>query len=161
MGRNTDCLKRSAAIRIISCGVRAITSATDDLRVDDLVDRDPIPFWGKGVVTLLGDAAHPVLPHTGQGAAQAIVDAVALGKALREGASVERALRAYENDRRKKTSALLAQGRRTARVMKTMNPMANYLREVAIRLMPVKTIVKIIVTINRCAGTDVSASSLR
>jgi len=140
---------------------RAITSATDDLRVDDLVDRDPIPFWGKGVVTLLGDAAHPVLPHTGQGAAQAIVDAVALGKALREGASVERALRAYENDRRKKTSALLAQGRRTARVMKTMNPMANYLREVAIRLMPVKTIVKIIVTINRRAGTDVSAPSSR
>jgi len=138
---------------------RAITSATDDLRVDDLVDRDPIPFWGRGVVTLLGDAAHPVLPHTGQGAAQAIVDAVALGKVLSGATAIEPALRSYEADRRKKTTTLLAQGRRTARIMRTMNPVANWLREVAIRLAPVKTIVKVIVTINRRAGTDVSAPS--
>ena len=81
---------------------RAVTSATDDLRCDELVDRDPIPFWGKGVVTLLGDAAHPLLPHTGQGAAQAIVDAVTLGKLLSGHADVERALRSYERERRKK-----------------------------------------------------------
>ena len=62
---------------------RAITSATDDMRFDELVDRDPLRWWGSGVVTLLGDAAHPLLPHTGQGAAQAIVDAVTLGKAVR------------------------------------------------------------------------------
>ena len=61
---------------------RAVTSATTELRCDELVDRDPLPFWGRGSVTLLGDAAHPVLPHTGQGAAQAIVDAVELGRAL-------------------------------------------------------------------------------
>ena len=72
---------------------RAVTSATDDLRYDELVDRDPIPFWSKGVVTLLGDAAHPLLPHTGQGAAQAIVDAVTLAKPLEDDADVERALR--------------------------------------------------------------------
>jgi 2-polyprenyl-6-methoxyphenol hydroxylase-like FAD-dependent oxidoreductase len=140
---------------------RAITSATEDLRVDDLVDRDPIPFWGRGVVTLLGDAAHPVLPHTGQGAAQAIVDAVALRTVLRGANAIDPALRSYEADRRKKTAALLAQGRRTARVMRTMNPVANWLREVAIRLAPVKTIVKVVVTINRRAGTDVSAPSSR
>ena len=63
---------------------RAVTAATEDLRVDELVDRDPLPFWGKGPVTLLGDAAHPLLPQTGQGAAQALVDAVTLGKALRD-----------------------------------------------------------------------------
>ena len=62
---------------------RAITSHTDELRCDELADRDPLPHWGKGVVTLLGDAAHPVLPHTGQGAAQAIADAVALGRKSR------------------------------------------------------------------------------
>ena len=75
----------------------AVTSVTTDMRVDELFDRDPLPFWGKGVVTLLGDAAHPVLPHTGQGAAQAIVDAVALGQAVGENGNVENALRSYTN----------------------------------------------------------------
>jgi 2-polyprenyl-6-methoxyphenol hydroxylase-like FAD-dependent oxidoreductase len=128
---------------------RAVTSATVDMRYDELVDRDPIPFWGKDVVTLLGDAAHPVLPHTGQGAAQAMVDAVTLAKTLRDGADVERALRAYEHDRRGKTAALLKQGRRTARVMKTTNPVACYLREVALRLAPVNALARVYMRINR------------
>ncbi len=135
---------------------RAVTSATDDLRCDELFDRDPIPFWGTGVVTLLGDAAHPLLPQTGQGAAQAIVDAVTLGKALRGGAVIEPALRSYEHERREKTAALLGQGRRTARVMRMTNPVACYLRELVVRMMPVKAMVKIFVRINRRAGTDVS-----
>jgi 2-polyprenyl-6-methoxyphenol hydroxylase-like FAD-dependent oxidoreductase len=132
---------------------RAITSATDDLRCDELVDRDPIPFWGTGVVTLLGDAAHPVLPHTGQGAAQAMVDAVTLGRALTGGVSIEPALRAYE--RRQKTARLLGQGRRTAFIMRTMNPVACAVREFVIRMMPVTAIVKFLVKINRRAGTAV------
>ncbi len=45
---------------------RAVTSATEEMRCDELVDREPLPFWGEGAVTLLGDAAHPLLPHTGQ-----------------------------------------------------------------------------------------------
>jgi 2-polyprenyl-6-methoxyphenol hydroxylase-like FAD-dependent oxidoreductase len=134
---------------------RAVTSATDDLRYDELVDRDPIPFWGTDVVTLLGDAAHPLLPHTGQGAAQAIVDAVTLGRALGRDAGVERALRSYERERRTKTATLLAQGRRTARIMRTTNPVACYIREVAVRMMPVTSIVKVLATINRRAGTDI------
>jgi 2-polyprenyl-6-methoxyphenol hydroxylase-like FAD-dependent oxidoreductase len=134
---------------------RAITSATDDLRCDELVDRDPIPFWGTGVVTLLGDAAHPVLPHTGQGAAQAMVDAVTLGRALTGGVSIEPALRAYERERRQKTARLLGQGRRTAFIMRTMNPVACAVREFVIRMMPVTAIVKFLVKINRRAGTAV------
>ncbi len=134
---------------------RAITSATDDLRCDELVDRDPIPFWGTGVVTLLGDAAHPVLPHTGQGAAQAMVDAVTLGQALTGGVSIEPALRAYERGRHQKTARLLGQGRRTASIMRTMNPVACAARELVIRMMPVTAIVKFLVKINRRAGTAV------
>jgi 2-polyprenyl-6-methoxyphenol hydroxylase-like FAD-dependent oxidoreductase len=134
---------------------RAITSATDDLRCDELVDRDPIPFWGTGVVTLLGDAAHPVLPHTGQGAAQAMVDAVTLGHALTGSIRIEPALRSYERHRREKTARLLGQGRRTASIMSTMNPVACAARELAIRMMPVKAIMKFLVKINRRAGTDV------
>jgi 2-polyprenyl-6-methoxyphenol hydroxylase-like FAD-dependent oxidoreductase len=134
---------------------RAVTSGTDDLRCDELVDRDPIPFWGRGVVTLLGDAAHPVLPHTGQGAAQAIVDAVTLGRLLTGNVDVERALRAYEQERRAKTTTLLAQGRRTARLMRSTNPITCAVRDVAVRLMPVKTLFKLLARINRRAGTDV------
>jgi 2-polyprenyl-6-methoxyphenol hydroxylase-like FAD-dependent oxidoreductase len=134
---------------------RAIALATDDLRCDELVDRDPIPFWGTGVVTLLGDAAHPVLPHTGQGAAQAMVDAVTLGRLLAGSASIEPALRAYERERRQKTARLLGQGRRTAAIMRTMNPVACAVRNVVIRLMPVTSIVKFLVKINRRAGTAV------
>ena len=135
---------------------RAVTSATEELRYDELVDRDPIPFWGKGVVTLLGDAAHPLLPHTGQGAAQAIVDAVTLGKTLSADGNIERSLRSYELQRREKTTALLGQGRWTARMMRTTNPFACYVREVVLRLIPVKPFVKIFVRTNRRAGTDTS-----
>lgn len=134
---------------------RAITAATTDLRCDELVDRDALPFWGTETVTLLGDAAHPVLPHTGQGAAQAMVDAVALGKALAGDGPVEPALRSYERERLRKTAALLAQGRRTARVMRTTNATLCALRDLGIRLMPVQQFVKFTVRINRRAGTDV------
>ena len=131
--------------RDVPCG----DGRTTDMRIDELYDRDPLPFWGKGVVTLLGDAAHPVLPHTGQGAAQAMVDAVALGQALGKNGDVEDALRSYERGRREKTAVLVAQGRRTARIMGTTNPLACRLREVAVRLAPAKTLVKLFAAINR------------
>jgi 2-polyprenyl-6-methoxyphenol hydroxylase-like FAD-dependent oxidoreductase len=55
--------------------------------------------WGRGRVTLLGDAAHPCTPDLAQGACQALEDAVALGRALAGDADVARALRAYEQSR--------------------------------------------------------------
>jgi 2-polyprenyl-6-methoxyphenol hydroxylase-like FAD-dependent oxidoreductase len=132
---------------------RAVTSATSEMRFDELVDRDPLPSWGRGPVTLLGDAAHPMLPQTGQGAAQAIVDAVRLGAGLASSSSVEDALRAYEAERRTRTAALVAQGRRTARIMRMTNPVANSLRDVVIRLIPVGPLVNFVATLNRRAGT--------
>jgi 2-polyprenyl-6-methoxyphenol hydroxylase-like FAD-dependent oxidoreductase len=135
---------------------RAITSATSEFHYDGvLVDRDPLPTWGTGVVTLIGDAAHPMLPHTGQGAAQAIVDAVTLGKMLSGDTNVERTLRAFEAERQPKTAALVGQGRRTARFMRIRNPIACYAREIAFRVFPVKPIMKLYVRVNRRAGTDV------
>ncbi len=135
---------------------RAVTSVTEDLRCDELVDRDPIPCWGNGLVTLLGDAAHPVLPHTGQGAAQAIVDAVTLGKVLGAAADIPTALRLYERERRAKTAILLAQGRRTARIMRTMNPVACWVREGIVKWTPAKPFMKFYAKINRRAGTDIT-----
>lgn len=138
---------------------RAITSATSELRYDGvLVDRDPLPSWGSGRVTLLGDAAHPMLPHTGQGAAQAIVDAVTLGKMLAGDVDVERTLRAFEAERQPKTAALVRQGRRTARIMRIRDPIVCYAREVAFRAFPVKSVMKFYVRVNRRAGTDVAVN---
>jgi 2-polyprenyl-6-methoxyphenol hydroxylase-like FAD-dependent oxidoreductase len=136
---------------------RAITSATRELRYDGvLVDRDPLPRWGDGVVTLIGDAAHPMLPHTGQGAAQALVDAVTLGKMLVGDGDVERTLRAFEAERMPKTAALVRQGRRTARFMRIRNPVACYVREAAVRMAPLKAVMKLYVRVNRRAGTSMS-----
>ena len=137
---------------------RAITSATSEFYYDGvLVDRDPLPTWGTGMVTLIGDAAHPMLPHTGQGAAQAIVDAVTLGKMLGAGSAVERTLRAFESERLSKTAALVRQGRRTARFMRIRNPLACWARERALRAVPLKPLMKLYVRVNRRAGTDVES----
>jgi salicylate hydroxylase len=64
-----------------------------------LFDRDPLPRWSHGCVTLLGDAAHPMLPFLGQGAAMAIEDAAVLSRALSASADVEEALGRYEQAR--------------------------------------------------------------
>ena len=138
---------------------RAVSSATTDLRLDELFDRDPLPFWSRGLVTLLGDAAHPLLPHTGQGAAQAIVDGVVLGRLLTGDARIADALLAYEAERHGKTAALLQQGRRTARVMRVMNPIACAIREAIVRAIPADLVARLLVQINRRAGTDVRTSA--
>lgn len=76
-----------------------------------MVDRDPLPRWSFGGVTLLGDAAHPMFPVGSNGASQAIVDARALARALALGYTAETALEAYEHDRRDVTSAVVLANR--------------------------------------------------
>jgi salicylate hydroxylase len=67
-----------------------------------LYDREPLPTWTRGRLTLLGDAAHPMLPHLGQGANQSIEDGMALATILAQvdAAAVPAALLAYERLRR-------------------------------------------------------------
>jgi len=78
-----------------------------------LYDREPLPTWSRGRLTLLGDAAHPMLPHLGQGANQSIEDGMALAtiltRATRETAPA--ALLAYERLRRERV-ALVQRGAR-------------------------------------------------
>ena len=62
--------------------VGAIIAQVDATFRWGLYDREPLPTWTRGRLTLLGDAAHPMLPHAGQGANQAIEDAVALATVL-------------------------------------------------------------------------------
>jgi len=65
-----------------------------------MVDRDPLPFWSMGRVTLLGDAAHLMYPLGSNGASQAILDATALAEALSTNDRIDSALIDYENRRR-------------------------------------------------------------
>jgi salicylate hydroxylase len=71
-----------------------------------LYDRDPLPTWTKGRLTLLGDAAHPMLPHLGQGANQSIEDGMALATILARADrnTIPAALLAYERLRRERVS---------------------------------------------------------
>ena len=80
--------------------VAAIIEATPPDRIlrTDIYDRDPIERWHAGRVVLLGDAAHPMTPNLGQGAGQAIEDAVVLDECLAASSSIEEALTATSND---------------------------------------------------------------
>ncbi|MBO0764862.1 MAG: FAD-dependent monooxygenase [Hyphomicrobiaceae bacterium] len=78
-----------------------------------LYDREPLARWTRGRLTLLGDAAHPMLPHAGQGANQAIEDGVALAEVLARAdrASATRALKIYEHVRRVHTAGVQLKSR--------------------------------------------------
>jgi 2-polyprenyl-6-methoxyphenol hydroxylase-like FAD-dependent oxidoreductase len=108
----------------------------EDIRLDELFDRDPIRVWGKRCVTLLGDAAHPMLPHAGQGAAQALEDAVTLGHTLEFAENNEAALRRYEQLRFARTRKVVLTARRNARLASVRSAIGCRLRDLVIRLVP-------------------------
>ncbi len=87
--------------------VPALLAATDRILEYPMVDRDPLPWWGRGRVTLLGDAAHPMYPIGSNGASQAVLDARALARHLATATDTESALQAYEAERRPLTNALV------------------------------------------------------
>jgi 2-polyprenyl-6-methoxyphenol hydroxylase-like FAD-dependent oxidoreductase len=76
-----------------------------------MVDRDPLPTWNFGRVTLLGDAAHPMYPVGSNGASQAIIDARVLARELALQPSIENAVAAYDAQRRPATAAVVLANR--------------------------------------------------
>jgi salicylate hydroxylase len=80
-----------------------------------LFDREPLASWTQGRVTLLGDAAHPVLPFLGHGAVLAIEDGVVLGRAVTASASVEEALQRYEAARRDRAAFVVHESRKAGK----------------------------------------------
>jgi 2-polyprenyl-6-methoxyphenol hydroxylase-like FAD-dependent oxidoreductase len=90
----------------------ALIEATGDFFEFPCCDRDPLPRWSFGPVTLLGDAAHPMYPTGANGASQAILDARALTNHLTSGASVTEALAAYDAERRPATAQIVLSNRR-------------------------------------------------
>lgn len=108
-----------ALLRTFDPALRALVEATApaDIRTDELVDRAPLRRWGDRRMTLLGDAAHPMLPHAGQGAAQALEDAAVLGRCVASERDLSSALRRYERLRMPRAYAVVALARRNARAV--------------------------------------------
>ena len=77
-----------------------------------MVDRDPVPQWSFGRVTLLGDAAHPIYPIGSNGASQAILDAEARAEAVSSTPHTEEALQRYQNKRLPPTAEIVESNRR-------------------------------------------------
>src|SRR4051794_2452924 len=91
--------------------VPALIRAAEAVYEFPMVDRDPLPWWTRGRVTLLGDAAHPMYPIGSNGASQAILDARWLALQLATQPGVEAALAAYESARRPATAAIVEANR--------------------------------------------------
>jgi 2-polyprenyl-6-methoxyphenol hydroxylase-like FAD-dependent oxidoreductase len=92
--------------------IPAVVRATEIVYEYPMVDRDPLPRWTFGRVTLLGDAAHAMYPMGSNGATQAIVDGRALAYHLATSGDVDTALARYEADRRPRTTAVQLDNRR-------------------------------------------------
>jgi 2-polyprenyl-6-methoxyphenol hydroxylase-like FAD-dependent oxidoreductase len=102
--------------------VPAFIRAADNVLEFPMVDQDPLPRWSFGRVTLLGDAAHPMVPRGSNGAGQSILDARVLTAALLEHADPAAALSVYQKQRLEATTRIVLTNR--------TNPPDAILREV-------------------------------
>ena len=102
--------------------VPAFIRAADSVLEFPMVDQDPLPRWSFGRITLLGDAAHPMVPRGSNGAGQAILDVRVLTDALCDQADPVAALASYEKQRLEATTRVVLTNR--------TNPPDAILREV-------------------------------
>lgn len=117
--------------------VQQILDATipESILRGDVMDRKPDSVWGQGRVTLLGDAAHAMSFNIGQGACQAIEDALVLaGHLAAPGATVTQALRTYEAERQERTRPMQLLAHRIGVMGSIENPVAVWLRDRVLRL---------------------------
>jgi salicylate hydroxylase len=115
---------------------REIVCAADRWLKWALFDAAPLPHWGRGPVTLLGDAAHPILPYLAQGAALAIEDAAELAHCMGHASRDDPAgaMRLYEQRRRARTARAQREARRNGTVYQ-MGAVAGLVRTLALAAM--------------------------
>jgi len=121
-GRLSDIMPAFAGLKFDWLDISGMIESTEEILEYPMVDRDPLPRWSFGRMTLLGDAAHPMYPRGSNGAGQAIIDARFLTGQIKKLGASEQALQAYE----------LARNPQTAQVVLTnrSNPPDAILREV-------------------------------
>lgn len=114
---------------VLACVVQAVPQLADllkaaqDWRQWPAADRPVATCWGEGPVTLIGDAAHAVLPYLAQGAVMALEDAVVLGHCVSAEPTPPDAFRAYERQRRPRVARLARQSRRQGRIYHLGQPL--------------------------------------
>lgn len=124
--------------------VREVIAATPDADIVSVPaqDRTFADRWGDGPVTLVGDAAHPMLTSLSQGAGSAIEDGYTLAHHLAHANGVVAGLRGYERARRERTRWLVTASRRLSRTEQLAHPVAVGLRDLVIRYAPASVVRK-------------------
>ncbi len=110
VGKLPEVMKFAKRLKLPQLDVQGMIRASGDFYEYPMCDRDPLPWWTQGRVTLLGDAAHPMYPVGSNGASQAFLDARVLADLLAT-TTPAKALAAYEADRLPKTAAIVASNR--------------------------------------------------
>jgi 2-polyprenyl-6-methoxyphenol hydroxylase-like FAD-dependent oxidoreductase len=134
-GRKAELVRRFAGWH---APIAAILEAAEDGAIlrNDIYYVESHLRWSTGRIVLVGDAAHATTPGIGQGAAQAIEDAVVLAERLASSADPSTALAEYETIRRPRASAVLKQSRRVDRAAQLENPLGWRLRNGLVRSLP-------------------------
>ncbi len=112
IGQLADVLPYAKRFNVPGFDVEGLVRATEKCFEYPMCDRDPLPRWTFGRVTLLGDAAHPMYPVGSNGASQAILDARALGDALQRASHPMQALYQYEKQRLPRTAEIVRLNRK-------------------------------------------------
>ncbi|MFF5255884.1 FAD-dependent monooxygenase [Streptomyces leeuwenhoekii] len=128
-----------------------IPALLDATRADSVLHHDihelvtPLPAFTAGRIALLGDAAHAMTPNLGQGACQALEDAVTLAAALAAEPTVEAALARYDTERRPRSQSVARAARQAGRLGQQLShPLAIAVRNTALRLAPSKATIRTI-----------------
>ncbi|WP_232666446.1 FAD-dependent oxidoreductase [Pseudonocardia sp. TRM90224] len=124
----------------------ALLQPADVAQPGPLEDIPTVRVWHRGRVVLVGDAAHPTSPSSGQGASQAVESALELARALRDVPTVEGAFAAYESARRARVEKVIAAAARV-NSGKAAGPVARIVRDL---MMPVA--LKTVMTPERMFG---------
>src|SRR5450631_361550 len=112
LGKPEELMPHVAGFSIPQVDFASLVKATPEFWEYPCCDRDPLPYWSSGRVTLLGDAAHPMYPVGSNGASQAVLDARCLADALARAEHPRQGLVAYERQRLPMTADIVASNRR-------------------------------------------------
>lgn len=121
--------------------VLAATDPSDVLR-NDLYDRTQASVWSRGPITLVGDAAHPMRPHLGQGGCQGIEDAAVLARFVDDGVDLPAAFARYAGFRRRRVRALVLESQLIGRVVNLRPAVLGALASRATVLIPEAAVVR-------------------